>query len=167
MMSREKTLTLRLGLSLVWLALFAMVAYAISSSAAAPFDNAVRSGIHRWASAPLTMLSRALSLLGSVVVLTTLFVIAMAGFFFTRRRNSALALALAMAGAVVLDNALKYAFHRARPEPFFATTPESFSFPSGHALFSACFFVAMAALFVHQAHQLRRGAGRRQKRPSA
>jgi undecaprenyl-diphosphatase len=151
MTSREKVLILRLGLSLVWLGLFAMVAYAISSGAAAPFDNVVRSGIHRWASAPLTMLSRAMSLLGSWVGLSTLFVIAMAAFLFMRRRISALALALAMAGALVLDNVLKYAFHRARPEPFFATTPESFSFPSGHALFSACFFVAIAALIAPRA----------------
>ena len=49
-----------------------------------------------------------------------------------------------MAGAVVLENALKYAVHRTRPEPFFGTPPESYSFPSGHALFSACFYGALA-----------------------
>ncbi len=146
MTSRGRTLALRLGLSLVCLALFAMVAHAVSSGAVAPFDDVVRSGIHRWASAPLTVVSRLLSLLGSVVVLSTLFITAMTVFVFLRRRGSAFALALAMAGAVVLDIALKVAFHRTRPEPFFAPSPASFSFPSGHAIFSVCFFLAITAL---------------------
>jgi Membrane-associated phospholipid phosphatase len=34
----------------------------------------------------------------------------------------------------------------ARPEPFFGTAPETYSFPSGHALFSACFYGALAWL---------------------
>jgi undecaprenyl-diphosphatase len=51
-----------------------------------------------------------------------------------------------MAGAVALENGLKYAFHRARPEPFFAMAPETYSFPSGHALFSTCFYGALAGL---------------------
>jgi len=55
-------------------------------------------------------------------------------------------LAVVMAGAVVLENALKFAFQRARPEPFFGTAPETYSFPSGHALFSACFYGAFAWL---------------------
>jgi undecaprenyl-diphosphatase len=143
---RGRTLALRLGLSLVFVAIFAMEAYAVSSGAAASFDDVMRSGVHLRASAPLTMLSRVLSRLGSVAVLSTLFVLAMTVFLLLRRRGSAFALALAMAGAVALEIALKYAFHRTRPEPFFATAPESFSFPSGHALFSACFFLATAAL---------------------
>jgi membrane-associated phospholipid phosphatase len=49
-----------------------------------------------------------------------------------------------MAGSVVLENGLKYALHRAHPEPYFGASPETFSFPSGHSLFSACFYVSMA-----------------------
>jgi undecaprenyl-diphosphatase len=45
-----------------------------------------------------------------------------------------------------LENALKFAFQRARPEPFFGTAPETYSFPSGHALFSACFYGVFAWL---------------------
>ena len=142
-----KELALRLGLSMAFLTLFAMVAYVISTGPIAPFDHLVRAGIHRGSSAALTMLSTGLSLAGSTIVLSTLFVIAMAVLIFLRRRRSAIALTLVMAGAVVLDNALKHAFHRVRPEPFFGTAPESFSFPSGHALFSTCLYVASAALF--------------------
>ena len=51
-----------------------------------------------------------------------------------------------MAGAIVLDNVLKTAVHRARPDPFFGIAPESYSFPSGHVLFSTCFYGALASI---------------------
>jgi undecaprenyl-diphosphatase len=51
-----------------------------------------------------------------------------------------------MAGAMVLESALKYAFHRARPEPFFGAAPASYSFPSGHALFAASFYFVLASV---------------------
>jgi undecaprenyl-diphosphatase len=44
-----------------------------------------------------------------------------------------------MTGGFVLDGVLKLVFHRARPPSHFGTPePASHSFPSGHALFSAC-----------------------------
>jgi len=51
-----------------------------------------------------------------------------------------------MAGALVLDISLKYAFHRQRPTPFFVPLPHTYSFPSGHALFSFCFYGVLAGL---------------------
>src|SRR5438046_10744078 len=52
-----------------------------------------------------------------------------------------------MAGSGVLDEVLKFAFHRRRPSPFFGiTAPHSFNYPSGHALFSFAFFATVAAL---------------------
>jgi undecaprenyl-diphosphatase len=49
-------------------------------------------------------------------------------------------------GALVLDLALKYAFHRHRPTPFFGNLPTTYSFPSGHSLFSFCFYGTLAGL---------------------
>ena len=49
-----------------------------------------------------------------------------------------------MAGAAVLETVLKYSFHRPRPVPFFGTAPPSYSFPSGHALASLCFYGQLA-----------------------
>jgi undecaprenyl-diphosphatase len=50
-----------------------------------------------------------------------------------------------MAGATVLNFLLKLNFQRARPAAFFATAlPDSFSFPSGHALLSSCFYGILA-----------------------
>ena len=41
-----------------------------------------------------------------------------------------------MAGALMVNWALKAAVHRPRPLPFFGLDPDSFSFPSGHVFFS-------------------------------
>ena len=41
---------------------------------------------------------------------------------------------------------MKLAFARARPEAFFGDLPDTFSFASGHALFSACYFSVIAGL---------------------
>jgi undecaprenyl-diphosphatase len=127
--------------------LFALLAISMSSGAARPFDNFVRSGIHSWASASLTTLAYDFSLLGSVAILASLFVGAVAGFWTVGWRRPAIALASVMAGAVVLDNVLKYAFHRLRPDPFFGIAPETYSFPSGHVLFSSCFYGMLACVF--------------------
>jgi undecaprenyl-diphosphatase len=51
-----------------------------------------------------------------------------------------------LAGAVVLDLTLKFAFHRSRPVPFFGPVPRTYSFPSGHSLFSFCFYGVLAGL---------------------
>jgi len=54
---------------------------------------------------------------------------------------------LTMIGASVLNTTLKLAFQRPRPAPFFnLTAPETYSFPSGHALASCCFFAGLAAI---------------------
>ncbi len=129
------------------LSLFVGLAVATSSGTVGSFDQSVRSSIHQFASADLTLLASGVTLLGSVAVIASLFGVVFVGFYASGRRRAALALAVVMAGAVVLENGLKYALHRARPEPFFGTAPESYSFPSGHALFSACFYGALAWMF--------------------
>jgi len=47
---------------------------------------------------------------------------------------------------MLLDLSLKHAFHRTRPTAFFGALPHSYSFPSGHALFSFCFYGVLAGL---------------------
>jgi len=128
--------------------LFACLAAAISFAATLPFDVAVRSGIHRTASNFLTTLAFCLSLSGSLGVLITLSLAALFIFVLNGKRQSAIALAAAMGGAIILNNSLKFVFHRVRPEPFFGVAPESFSFPSGHVLFASCFYGALSFILV-------------------
>jgi undecaprenyl-diphosphatase len=133
-----------LTLAALCLSLFVGLVIATVSGADRGFDEWVRSGIHRFASPDLTLLASTVTRLGSAAVIASLFAVVTVGFYVRGRRRAAVVLAVVMAGAIVLENALKYALHRARPEPFFGTPPESYSFPSGHALFSACFYGALA-----------------------
>lgn len=71
------------------------------------------------------------------------------GVFLARRwHRGAVLVVVTLLGAAVLDGGLKLLFGRARPTPFFAhyPAPDSFSFPSGHALFATAFFGGLAVL---------------------
>lgn len=124
--------------------LFAFLAFGISSGSLMPVDGEVRSAVHGWASGTLTTLAYDLSLLGSAAILAVLFVVAVTGFWLAGQRRAVAGLAATMGGAIVLENALKYGFHRVRPQPFFGAAPETYSFPSGHVLFSTCLYGVLA-----------------------
>jgi undecaprenyl-diphosphatase len=132
------------------LVLFLALLRAVSSGAAADLDDLIRSGIHHWASGLGLWLALGFSRLGSIAALAVLFGIAVLGFWLAERRRSAARLALFMAGAVVLENGLKYGFQRARPEAFFGSAPATYSFPSGHALLSLCFYGMAAAMLARR-----------------
>lgn len=133
--------------AMVCAVLLALLAAAVATGAAAPFDSAIRAALHRHASTTLTQLALLLSFVGSAWIWIPATVLAIGILWFDARGKAALALLASMAGAVVLDNGLKLLFHRARPLGFFAADPRTYSFPSGHALFAACFYGALAAVF--------------------
>jgi undecaprenyl-diphosphatase len=110
------------------------------------FDAAIRAAVHSHATPLLTTIMQTFSFLGSVGWVTgfCLFVVGLC-FYFHRRRMAAF-LAIAMIGAATLDSVLKLAFHRTRPIAFYGTSPSSFSFPSGHALSSFCFYGILATV---------------------
>jgi undecaprenyl-diphosphatase len=111
------------------------------------FDTCARAVIHARASPSLTAIMWFFTDLGSVNVLASLFVATVLIFWLCGWRRAANILVITMAGSGVLDEVLKFAFHRRRPSPFFGiTAPHSFSYPSGHALFSFAFFATVAAL---------------------
>ncbi len=110
------------------------------------FDTFLRTAIHRLASPPMTSIMEAISLLGSVGVLVVLSLLAISLFYYFHRPRAATLLAITMAGVAPLDLVLKHGFHRVRPLAFFGTSPSSYSFPSGHALGSLCFYGALAAI---------------------
>jgi undecaprenyl-diphosphatase len=126
--------------------LLTLLAAAMLAGATLPFDEAARRAIHRLASGGLTDLARLFSFIGEALVWVPATMIAGTALWLTARRKQALFLALAMLGAVVLDNGLKLAFHRVRPEAYFGPLPSTYSFPSGHALFATCFYGALASI---------------------
>jgi len=126
---------------------FAWIAEEMLEGDTARFDSAVTSAVHAHSSALLTSVMKALTVLGSSAVMTPLAILTLI-FCYMRREFYALkTMAAAFGGALILEFLLKWVFHRPRPVPFFdLPAPASFSFPSGHALFSFCFFVGIASL---------------------
>jgi undecaprenyl-diphosphatase len=136
-----------LGIAVLSLFLFAWIAQNISRDQTASFDLSVRMRIHQHASPALTRAMIVISLLGGDGLIIAA-VIAFVAFLYFRWRRAALWLGVTIAGALVLDLTLKYAFHRVRPAPFFVALPDTYSFPSGHALFSFCFYGVLAGLLM-------------------
>ncbi len=149
----EAGIGLSLAAALLSLFLFGWIAEEVRHGETANFDLAVRSWIHEFASPAMTRAMTAVSTLGYKILIAELLV-AIIVFLYLRWRRAAGWLAVTMAGALALDLALKYAFHRARPQVFFGAEPHSYSFPSGHALCSFCFYVVMAGLIAARVRSL-------------
>jgi len=127
--------------------LFAWIAEEMTEGSTLRFDLAVRGWVHGFASPGMTVTMKIFSFIGSYVLVAA-FVIALLIFWKRRWRRGLTWLLVTMGGALVLDLALKYAFHRPRPVPFFGAAPHSWSFPSGHSLFSFCIYGVLAGLFI-------------------
>jgi undecaprenyl-diphosphatase len=141
-----ETLTfLSLGVAVLSLFLFAWIAESVSHDRTVNFDLYVRTQIHQYASPGLTKAMIAISFVGGNGLAIPVF-LSIVVFVWIRWRRAALYLAVTILGALVLDVTLKYAFHRARPTPFFVELPSTYSFPSGHALFSFCVYGVLAGL---------------------
>ncbi len=143
----ETTIAISLALAVLSLFLFAWIAEDVVHDRTMKFDLAVRGRIHSHASPALTKIMVALSFIGGDG-LAIAAVLAESLFLWFRWRRAALWLVTTIAGAVVLSGTLKYAFHRPRPVAFFGALPHTYSFPSGHALFSFCFYGVLAGLLV-------------------
>jgi len=138
-----------LGLPIAPLVLFSCLADQVLRKHTDRFDDTVRSVIHDFASPGLTAVMRFVTNLGDwqVVMTATLCLFA---YLWYRRDNTHILVALVtMMGAGILDASLKLAFHRTRPDPFFIPKPSTYSFPSGHALISLCFYGLVAGTLAH------------------
>jgi undecaprenyl-diphosphatase len=143
------SLSLLLGLTaaIASLIFFGWLADEVLEGETRHFDEVTRAAVHQLASPLLTTIMRGLSLVGSTLALTIGTILVVVRFAMLKLGREAKLFAITMIGAGVLNVTLKLAFKRARPVPFFnLTPPETYSFPSGHALTSACFFGALAAL---------------------
>jgi undecaprenyl-diphosphatase len=131
---------------------FTWLATTVLTTAIPAFDTQVRNAVHSAASPPLTVLLKFVTTLGGGWFLW--FFGAMIVFHLSRenRRREAALFAIAVLGANILDQAMKLAFHRVRPDPYFNyPRPDTFSFPSGHAFVSFCFYLTLAEVLVEPA----------------
>jgi len=115
------------------------------------FDAFVRTAVHHLATPGLTWIMQVFSFLGSVAAVTAMCLVVVCVSVYFRHARTAALLAITMLGVAALDVALKHAFHRSRPVAFFGATPSSYSFPSGHALGSLCFYGILAAILAARA----------------
>lgn len=79
----------------------------------------------------------------AVIVSVTLLLLA-----YRRRWSEIFAIAVCLSGAGLLSVILKNLFQRVRPDSFFLVQETSFSFPSGHALATMCFYGLLAFLLM-------------------
>jgi undecaprenyl-diphosphatase len=137
------------GLAAAALALyvFAGLAEEVREGDIRHFDEAVFALSNRLASPALTAFMQGVTWLGSNEFLMGAGACVVLAFALARWRRAVAAFMVTMAGAALLNGVLKLAFRRERPDPFFGTTlPDSYSFPSGHALLSFCFYGVIAAV---------------------
>ena len=146
-------ITLAAGLlaSLLALLLFVWLGLQIRSGAPTDFDIAGRAGLRALESPTLSATMWGASVYGAPVRLSPLGLLAAALFLARGWRRGALLVVVTIAGAWLLDAGLKLFFARARPEPFYDyyPAPSSYSFPSGHALFSVLSPYSTALEFVY------------------
>jgi undecaprenyl-diphosphatase len=141
----ETAIVVSLALAVLALLLLAWLGNEVLQGDTQHFDQVVREGVHRYASPGMTRVMTTISLLGYNVLIVEL-LIAFALFAWLRWRRAAVWLGVAMAGSLALDLTLKYIYHRTRPTAYFGAAPHSYSFPSGHALCSFCFYGVLAGL---------------------
>jgi undecaprenyl-diphosphatase len=122
----------------------------LASGAGAPqahaFDDHVLALIRQRPSPVLDGAARVFSWLGAEAV-ALLLVALLAGFARQRRWGAAVSLLVVTGGAQLLNNALKDHFQRLRPAPVTSLIPaQAWSFPSGHAMVAAAFYLFLAYL---------------------
>ena len=143
------SLSLLVGLAAAVAALifFSWLTDQVFEGDAVQFDEATRAAVHQLASPAMTVVMRFFSFIGSTLMLTILTAIVIVWFASRRWGREAKLFAITMIGGSLLNMTLKMTFKRSRPVPFFDPwPPETYSFPSGHSLMSACFFGALAAI---------------------
>lgn len=141
----EAAIVASLAVAVLSLFLFTWLGREVLEGSTQQFDFAIRNWVHQFVSAVMTRTMTFISLLGYNVLIPE-WMVALAFFAWLRWRRAAVWLTIAMVGAFLLDVALKYAYHRTRPTAFFGVAPHSYSFPSGHALCSFCFYGVLAGL---------------------
>ena len=145
----EAAVLTSLTVAVLSLFLFAWIGDGVAHDRTAGFDLAIRNQVHAFASPGLTRAMIFISFLGGDG-LTAAAIISVVVFGWLHWRRAMLWMVVTILGALVLDLSLKYAFHRTRPTPFFVSVPHTYSFPSGHSLFSFCFYGVLAGLLTRR-----------------
>ena len=128
----------------------------VTSSAIVSIDPQLTALLRVFRTPVLTRLLWVFTVLGDPRVATLLTLLAFGLLLMWGRRAEAWLVGLTVAGGAAVGTLAKLAFHRPRPPARFAliTEPSSFSFPSGHALYSLLFFGVLAFVLARLAKRL-------------
>jgi undecaprenyl-diphosphatase len=118
-------------------------------------DLGVQARVHGWDMPALTRVMRGLTFVGSIeafipTLIVAIFVLLMVGEReqgqrLVRKRQVSTIFGVAIGGAMIWNEAFKVYFHRARPKvPWSIGDEHTFSFPSGHSLFSMVLYGLIA-----------------------
>lgn len=135
----------------------------------ASLDAGLQSMVHGWTSPMLTWWMEGFSLVGSIRVFIPTLLLALTFFVLqgqrqaavqkTRKRHTSALFGFAIGGALVLNETFKIHFHRARPSvPWSIGDEHTFSFPSGHSLFSCVLYGLIGYLVLARRTPLARRA---------
>jgi membrane-associated phospholipid phosphatase len=125
---------------------FARIADEVAEQETMQFDTAVLAVAQQHRSPVLDTTAQVLAAFGGDV-LFVLLALALLVLLKQQRWGAAGGLFIATAGAQLLNNILKATFQRTRPTPLLGLVPEqAYSFPSGHAMVSAAFYLFVGYL---------------------
>ena len=146
---------LLLSLGVIWA--FAQIVDEVVEGESRRFDEMVLLWIDEhlpgWLYEPMLLVTA----LGGFEVTVPLLVVATYAFYRKSARISATLLPVATLGSIVLTEALKRLFDRARPELLDSYyTASGYSFPSGHATFAAGFYGTLTLLLAWRLSGIRR-----------
>lgn len=135
-----------LALAVMTAAVFATVALAFTTPSGARFDAVVLEVVQRMTTPTVVAVMGLLTRLGNEVIVVSLPLVVYWLLRLGRRRDAA-GLLVSTIGSLVLNEALKLAFHRDRPSMVTSVIPgQMFSFPSGHAMVSVAFYGMLAVI---------------------
>lgn len=130
---------------LVGVIAFGLLADEMGEGDTGRFDALVRESINTLATPMLTKPAIFLSFVGDWPFLTFLGLAIFGYLLYIKWKREAVIFFLTNVGELILNLSLKGIYQRQRPDAFFGyELPPSYSFPSGHALGSFCFFGILA-----------------------
>jgi undecaprenyl-diphosphatase len=131
---------------------FAGVALELHRNGSLGWDERVLGWLYQRRSTRLNRTMLAATALGSVEVLTPLSCLVTALLWARRQRRAALFFAITASGSSAINQLLKIAFARARPDAdLHLSRTTGFAFPSGHSMSSAAIYGALA-MVIRRSH---------------
>lgn len=129
---------------------FVQVAIVVRQHGLLRYDALFLTWLHQWSAAWLDSIFIFFTTLGDIVLLLSACVVVSSYLLYHRQRRAAVLLLFSVGGAVIINIVLKLVFQRPRPDLWQQLVVETgYSFPSGHAMASSAFALALIILLWH------------------